>query len=131
MCGFEFRNAHPHGLIGLGDCVKQAICHATGLPYMCVQRGLNRAKEITGAKTYNELRNAEAYIRAIGAKSVPIGKAWTVAQVVDKLATKGKNGSYIIDTKTHWTAAVIENGEGKIVDLWNPGKEIAIRVWEF
>ena len=98
---------------------------------MCVQRGLNRTTEITGAKTYNELRNAETYIRAIGAKSVPIGKAWTVEQVVDKLATKGKNGSYIIDTKTHWTTAVIENGEGKIVDLWNPGKEIAIRAWEF
>ena len=60
-----------------------------------------------------------------------IGKAWTVAQAVDKLAIKGKNGSYIIDTKTHWTAAVIENGEGKIVDLWDSRKEVAVRVWEF
>ena len=131
MCGFEFGNAHLHGLIGLGDCVKQAICHATTLPYLCVQRGLNRAKQITRAKSYNELCNAEAYIRAIGAKPVAIGKAWTVAQVVDKLAARGKNGRYIIDMKRHWTAAVIENGEGRIVDLWDPRKEIAIRVWEF
>ncbi len=131
MCGFEFGNAHPHGLIGLGDCVKQSICHATGLPYLCVQRGLNRTKQITGAKTYNDPRNAETYIRAIGAKAVPIGKGLSVAQVVNNLAAKGKTGKYIIDTTSHWTAAVIKNGKGKIVDLWNPCEKIAVRVWEF
>ena len=96
MCGFEFRNAHPHGLIGLGDCVKQAICHATGLSYMCVQQGLNRAKEITGAKTYNELRNAEAYIRTIGAKSVPIGKAWTVRRWWTSLPLRGRMADILL-----------------------------------
>ena len=53
---YKYYNPHPKGL-STEDCVKRAIVVVTGLDYSKVQRELNEYKMVTGAKSFNSVKN--------------------------------------------------------------------------
>ena len=132
MATFQFFNPHPHGLLGRPDCVKRAICAATDMDYMEVQHGLNRQKRISGVKAYNDYPNPVQYIEKLGAKRICLPQSkMSVAEFVDLIASVKENASLIIGIKGHWTAALIEDGKGTVLDTWNCMNELVTEAWIF
>ena len=132
MADFCFKNVHPHGLF-VEDCVKRAIVVAAGKDYMKAQRELNRHKKITGAKSFNDKRNPHRYIEnVLGAKPISLPQSkMTVSEFVDLVASVKENAPLIIGIKGHWTAALIEDAKGTVLDTWNCMNELVTEAWIF
>ncbi len=128
MCSFAYKNYHPLQLF-VSDCVKRSIVAATGLPYMEVQRGLNRMKRKTGVKVFNEYPNPVKYIEEeLGAKRIAVPAGASVAELISGITG---DVSLVIATKRHWTAGIVENGRAMVVDTWNTCAEKALEAWVF
>ena len=58
---FKYYNPHPDGK-RVKDCVKRAICGATGKDYREVKIELNRTKKITHCEKFNNNKNWKYYV---------------------------------------------------------------------
>jgi hypothetical protein len=131
MATFCAKNVHPHKLF-VGDCVKRAIVVAANMDYTVVARELNLHKKISGVKCFNDYPNPDQYVEKIGAKSIYLPKVqMTVSEFVDFVASVKENAGLIVGVWAHWTAALIENGQGTVYDTWNCMNEIVTEAWIF
>lgn len=124
---YKFLNLHPQGK-RVGDCVKRAIAKATGMDYMEVQRGLNRHKKITGAKTFNSDYNWLSYIENVcgGTKiSFPAVKGQKRMNG-ERFCKAYPKGSYILQMANHLTCCV----NGIIYDTWDCSEKCVYRAWK-
>ena len=111
---YKYYNPHPKGL-SVDDCVKRAIVVVTGMDYSKVQRELNEYKTVTGAKSFNSVKNLRYVEDILKAKKISLD----VEMTVDEFCKKYPKGRYILDMDEHWSACV----DGCIYDTWDCGKE--------
>lgn len=111
---YKYYNPHPKGL-STNDCVKRAIVVVTGMDYSKVQRELNEYKTVTGAKSFNSIKNLRYVEDVLKAKKITLQNELTV----EEFCQKHPRGRYILDMDEHWSACV----DGYIYDTWNCGKE--------
>lgn len=111
---YKYYNPHPKGLL-TDDCVKRAIAVVTGMDYSKVQRGLNEYKTVTGAKSFNSIKNLCYVEDVLKAKRITLKKQLTA----EEFCQKYPHGRFILDMDEHWSACV----DGYIYDTWNCSKE--------
>ena len=111
---YKYYNPHPKGL-STDDCVKRAIVVVTSMDYSKVQRELNEYKTVTGAKSFNSVKNLRYVEDILKAKKISLD----VEMTVDEFCKKYPKGRYILDMDEHWTACV----DGCIYDTWDCGKK--------
>ena len=111
---YKYYNPHPKGL-STDDCVKRAIVVVTGMDYSKVQRELNEYKAVTGAKSFNSIKNLRYVEDVLKAKKITFHSELT-AEVFCK---KHPRGRFILDMDEHWSACV----DGCIYDTWDCGNE--------
>jgi len=111
---YKYYNPHPKGL-STDDCVKRAIVVVTGMDYSNVQRELNEYKTVTGAKSFNSVKNLRYVEDILKAKKISLD----VEMTVDEFCKKYPKGRYILDMDEHWSACV----DGCIYDTWDCSKE--------
>ena len=111
---YKYYNPHPKGL-STDDCVKRAIVVVTGMDYSKVQRELNEYKTVTGAKSFNSVKNLRYVEDILKAKKISLD----VEMTVDEFCKKYPKGRYILDMDEHWSACV----GGYIYDTWDCGKK--------
>ena len=107
---YKYYNPHPKGL-SVDDCVKRAIVVVTGRDYTVVQRELNEYKKITGAKSFNSVKNLRYVEDVLKAKKIPLNKQLTAKEFCQSYPC----GRYILDMDEHWSACV----DGCIYDTWD------------
>ena len=110
---YKYYNPHPKGLL-TDDCVKRAIVVATGMDYSRVQRELNGHKTVTGAKSFNSVKNLCYVEDVLKAKRITFKNEMTA----DEFCKSHPRGRYILDMEGHWSACV----DGCIYDTWDCGK---------
>ena len=106
---YKYYNPHPKGL-STDDCVKRAIVVVTGWDYAVVQRKLNEYKKVTGAKSFNSVKNLQYVEDVLKAKKIPLNKQLTAKEFGQSYPC----GRYILDMDEHWSSAV----NGIIYDKW-------------
>ena len=111
---YKYYNPHPKGL-SIGDCVKRAIIVVTGMDYSKVQRELNKYKTVTGAKSFNSIKNLRYVEDVLKAKKITFQSKLTA----EEFYQKHPRGRYILDMDEHWSACV----DGCIYDTWDCSKE--------
>ena len=111
---YKYYNPHPKGL-STNDCVKRAIVVVTGMDYSKVQRELNEHKTVTGAKSFNSIKNLCYVEDVLKAKKITFKKELTA----EEFCKKYPRGRFILDMDEHWSACV----DGYIYDTWNCSKE--------
>ena len=111
---YKYYNPHPKGL-STDDCVKRAIVVVTGMDYSKVQRELNEYKTVTGAKSFNSVKNLRYVEDILKAKKISLD----VEMTVDEFCKKYPKGRYILDMDEHWSACV----DGCIYDTWDCGNK--------
>lgn len=111
---YKYYNPHPKGL-STDDCVKRAIVVVTGRDYALVQRELNEYKKVTGAKSFNSVKNLRYVEAVLKAKKIPLNKQLTA----EEFCKQHLRGRYILDMDEHWSGCV----DGCIYDTWDCGKE--------
>ena len=111
---YKYYNPHPKGL-STGDCVKRSIVVVTGMDYSCVQRKLNEYKKITGADSFNSIKNLCYVEDVLKAKKILFNSNFTA----EEFCIKYPRGRYILDMDSHWSACV----DGCIYDTWDCSKE--------
>ena len=111
---YKYYNSHPKGL-STDDCVKRAIVVVTGMDYSKIQRELNEYKTVTGAKSFNSVKNLRYVEDILKAKKISLD----VEMTVDEFCKKYPKGRYILDMDEHWSACV----DGCIYDTWDCGNE--------
>ena len=107
---YKYYNPHPKGL-STDDCVKRAIVVVTGMDYSKVQRELNEYKTVTGAKSFNSIKNLRYVEDKLSAKKITFHNKLTV----EEFCKKYPRGRYILDMDEHWSACV----DGCIYDTWD------------
>ncbi len=111
---YKYYNPHPKGL-STDDCVKRAIVVVTGMDYSKVQRELNEYKKVTGAKSFNSIKNLRYVEDVLKAKKISLNSKFTA----EEFCKKYPRGRYILDMDAHWSACV----DGCIYDTWDCSKE--------
>ena len=111
---YKYYNPHPKGL-STDDCVKRAIVVVTGMDYSRVQRELNEYKKVTGAKSFNSIKNLRYVEDVLKAKKISLHYQITV----EEFCKQYPRGRYILDMDEHWSACV----DGCIYDTWDCSKE--------
>lgn len=111
---YKYYNPHPKGL-STDDCVKRAIVVVTGMDYSKIQRELNEYKTVTGAKSFNSVKNLRYVEDILKAKKISLD----VEMIVDEFCKKYPKGRYILDMDEHWSACV----DGCIYDTWDCSDE--------
>ena len=111
---YKYYNPHPKGL-SVDDCVKRAIVAVTGYDYAVVQRELNEYKKVTGAKSFNSIKNLRYVEDVLNAKRIKVCSNITV----EEFCEQHPRGRYILDMDAHWSACV----GGCIYDTWDCGKK--------
>jgi hypothetical protein len=111
---YKYYNPHPKGL-STDDCVKRAIVVVTGCDYAVVQRKLNEYKKVTGAKSFNSVKNLRYVEDVLNAKKISLNNQLTA----EEFCKQHLRGRYILDMDEHWSACV----DGCIYDTWDCGKE--------
>ena len=111
---YKYYNPHPKGL-STDNCVKRAIVVVTGMDYSRVQRELNEYKTVTGAKSFNSIKNLRYVEDVLNAKKISLNNQLTA----EEFCKQHLRGRYILDMDEHWSACV----DGCIYDTWDCGKE--------
>ena len=111
---YKYYNPHPKGL-STDDCVKRAIVVVTGMDYSRVQRELNEYKKVTGAKSFNSVKNLRYVEAVLKAKKIPLNKQLTAKEFCQSYPCS----RYILNMDEHWSACV----DGCIYDTWDCSKE--------
>ena len=111
---YKYYNPHPKGL-STDDCVKRAIVVVTGMDYSKVQRELNKYKTVTGAKSFNSIKNLRYVEDSLRAKKITFNSGLTA----EEFCRKYPRGRFILDMDEHWSACV----DGCIYDTWDCSKE--------
>jgi hypothetical protein len=118
---FLYYNAHPNNK-NVGDCVKRAIALCSNMDYQTVQKELNRYKQITNAKKFNDTKNFQPYVEKVlkwerlnGYNNIKVGE----------FAKQYRTGTYLIKIRKHLTAVV----DGVIYDTWNCSYKAINKVW--
>ena len=111
---YKYYNPHPKGL-STDDCVKRAIVVVTGMDYSKIQRELNEYKTVTGAKSFNSIKNLRYVEDVLKAKKIIFHSKLTA----EEFCKKHPLGRYILDMDEHWSACV----DGCIYDTWDCSKE--------
>ena len=111
---YKYYNPHPKGL-SVDDCVKRAIVALTGYDYAVVQRDLIEYKKVTGAKSFNSIKNLRYVEDVLKATKVSFSKEMTA----EEFCKKHPCGRYILDMDEHWSACV----DGYIYDTWDCSKK--------
>ena len=111
---YKYYNPHPKGL-SVDDCVKRAIVAVTGRDYVTVQRELNEYKKVTGAKSFNSIKNLRYVEDVLKATKVTFNKEMTAKE----FCKQHPFGRYILDMDEHWSACV----DGCIYDTWDCGNK--------
>lgn len=112
---FKHFNPHPKGM-SIDDCVKRAIVVVTGRDYAVIQCELNDYKKVTGAKSFNSIKNLRYVEDVLNAKKIFLNSPLTA----EEFCKKYPYGRFILDMDEHWSACV----DGCIYDTWDCGKEI-------
>ena len=124
---YNYSNPHPLKK-SVGDCVKRAIVHATGMGYKEVSLELNRHKKESGARVYNQDLNWESYVeknyRAIkmsfpASKGVPRMNGHRFTEAYPK-------GNYVLRMANHLVACV----DGVILDTWDCREKCVYSAYE-
>ena len=111
---YKYYNPHPKGL-STDDCVKRAIVVVTGWDYAVGQRKLNEYKKVTGAKSFNSVKNLRYVEDVLNAKKISLNNQLTT----EEFCKQHLRGRYILDMDEHWSACV----DGCIYDTWDCSKE--------
>lgn len=111
---YQYYNPHPRGL-STDDCVKRAIVVVTGMDYSKVQRELNEYKRITGANSFNSIKNLQYAEDVLQAKKITFHSRLNAEEFCKSHA----RGRFILDMDEHWSACI----DGCIYDTWNCSKE--------
>ena len=80
---YKYYNPHPKGL-STDDCVKRAIVVVTGKDYSRIQRELNEYKAVTGAKSFNSIKNLRYVEDVLKAKLNLLGEQSLKTMVLGK-----------------------------------------------
>lgn len=115
-------NIHPDDKL-VGDCVKRAIAFATDSDYNEIKRELNRHKQITKSKYFNERKNWVSYVEKVLKANKLLGYQ---NMKIGDFAKLNLKGSYIIKCRKHLTCVK----DGKLYDTWNCSFKAINRVWE-
>lgn len=107
---YRYYNANPKGLL-TDDCVKRAIATVTGMEYAAVQRELNRYKRVSGAESFNSIRNLRYVEAVLGAEKIDLEGNVTG----EAFCREHPHGRYILSMEAHWTACI----DGVIYDVWD------------
>jgi hypothetical protein len=118
---YQYYNPHPKGL-STNDCVKRAIVVVTGMDYLKVQSELNEHKAVTGAKSFNSVKNLCFVEDVLKAKRITFKKELTA----EDFCKKYPRGRFILDMDEHWSACV----DGCIYDTWDCGQKKVNFVYE-
>ncbi len=118
---YKYYNPHPKGL-ATDDCVKRAIVVVTGMDYSKVQRALNEYKMVTGAKSFNSIKNLQYVEDVLKAEKITFQSNLTAGEFCRKHPT----GRYILDMESHWSACV----DGIIYDTWDCSKNVVNFAYE-
>ena len=111
---YKYYNPHPKGL-STDDCVKRAIVVVTGMDYSRIQRELNEYKKVTGAKSFNSVKNLRYVEDVLKAQKILLNKPLTA----EEFCKQHPRGRYILDMDEHWSACV----DSCVYDTWDCGKE--------
>ena len=111
---YKYYNPHPKGL-STDDCVKRAIVVVTGMDYTEVARELNGYKTVTGAKSFNSIKNLRYVEDVLKAKKIDCNEKLSA----EVFCQNHPAGRYILEMNEHWSACV----DGCIYDTWDCGKE--------
>ncbi len=111
---YKYYNPHPKGL-STDDCVKRAIVVVTGMEYSKVVRELNEYKTVTGAKSFNSIKNLRYAEDVLKASKLPFESNLTAKE----FCQKHPRGRFILDMDEHWSACV----DGYIYDTWDCSQE--------
>ena len=111
---YKYYNPHPGGL-STDDCVKRAIVVTTGMSYKKVQHELNSYKSVSGASSFNSVKNLRYAEDVLNAKKIPVDRSLTAYEFCKKYPC----GRFILDMDEHWSACV----DGCIYDTWDCGNE--------
>ena len=122
---FEYYNPHPKGLTGVGDCVKRAICLASGIDYHDVAIMLNRFRKVSKTTVYNDNKNWKMFVEQVmlgekieeDMRYINCGYRYTVEDFSESIYNQGGD-VYILRTAKHLVAT---NGFGSFLDTWDSG----------
>jgi hypothetical protein len=119
---YVYTNPHPNDK-KVGDCVKRAITLSGDYNYLDVQLNLNRYKEITNAKNYNDNKNWLPYVEKVlkwkklkGYQNIKVGE----------FAKMNPNGTYLVSVRKHLTTIK----DGKVLDTLNCSFKAINKVWQ-
>ena len=118
---FKYYNPHPKGL-STDDCVKRAVVVVTSTDYAKVQRELNGYKTVTGAKSFNSIKNLRYVEDVLRAKKITFQSELTA----EDFCKKHPCGRFILDMDGHWSACV----DGCIYDTWDCSKKTVNSAYE-
>ena len=124
---FRYYNVHPRQL-SVDDCVKRSIALTTGIPYLDVQKGLNKHKKITGVKRFYNNPNPRSFMEnVLGFPRVLVPKkADGTRECVEEFAKAHPRGRYVVSISGHWTTCI----DGVIYDTWDCSKESVLSYYE-
>ena len=112
---YVFSNPHPDGKL-VSDCVKRAICLASGMDYKETCRLLKRNKREIAEKDFYTKKCCDEYVKRFGWKKLSFpaekGKSRMNGQ---RFAEQHPTGVYILNMAKHWSCCK----DGVIYDTWD------------
>lgn len=124
---YVYSNPHPKGK-RVGDCVKRAIVHATGMDYMEVQRQLNRCKREIGGTSYKS-NNTWPYFIEKKLQAIPIKIEVVPGEPRINGETFGLHfpkGKYILRMAKHLSCCI----DGNLIDSWDCSEKCVYKAWK-
>jgi hypothetical protein len=126
IMSFEFLNLHPKGK-NVRDCVKRALTFATGLTYQEVSLMLNRLKEETNCKKFNEDKNWKEYIKRLGYEKLSFQAIQGCNRMTgETFCEYYPSGTYLLRMAHHLTICK----DGVIYDTWNCSEKCVYNAWK-
>ncbi len=122
---YVFCNPHPQGKL-VNDCVKRAITIASGRNYRDIKIELNRFKQVTGAKVFNERNNWRKYIESIGWKPLTFVAVKGHPRIkVNDFCSIYREGTYLLQVSKHVVAVI----DGQFYDTWDCRHKMVYKAW--
>lgn len=124
---FKRVNPHPQKKL-VGDCVKRAICLASGINYHDIAIMLNRYRKTSQTAKFNSRENWKGFIVHIllgrdqgNMQYACCGHRYTIERYAHNTRTKA-----IVQASHH---IVCCNGKGQYLDTWDSGEKSIYKVW--
>lgn len=124
----KYLNIHPQNKI-VGDCAKRAIALATDTPYKEIKLQLNRVKQKTHCKDFNDMKNIRYYLnKVITAKLVRVAQSSKGEKMLhmEDFVKMYPIGSYVVRFAGHLVACI----DGCFYDTWDSSDKCIYCAWK-